>query len=355
MTLDLLFETYKAQVKETFVKQLQKEEKRKGSPPLYKEAINQLTEFGTRGKLIRGCLLLLGQKLSGGEINKNILNIALALELTHSALLIHDDIIDNDRLRRGQKTIFFQYAEKGNRIKARNPLLYGQSMAICIGDTAFFLAYKFLNEGLKDTSHQLKFKITQLYTQEIAFLATAQMQDSYFGMVNKNPTASQIIDVYLSKSARYTFSLPLVIGAVLAGAHENVTKLFWELGEHLGILFQIKDDELGLFGSPKTTGKPTDGDIKENKKTLHRFFLFQKATQPQKKKLNHIFGTDHLTSRDIKYVRFLVHSLGVIQELENIKQKHTNEIKDLMKRLKPYIKNSNLLDELFLMQESRIV
>ena len=88
-----------------------------------------------------------------------------------------------------------------------------------------------------------------------------------------------------------------------------------ELGKYLGIIFQIKDDEIGLFGEEKEIGKSVGGDIKEGKKTLYYLYLFDKALGADLKRLRKIFGNRNITRGDILFVREMIKKLGVDKEI----------------------------------------
>src|SRR3989344_4204905 len=97
------------------------------------EIVSFLEEFVLRGKLIRGTLFLLSCEMLGKELNQELIGIACGIELMHSSLLIHDDIIDNDYTRRGQKTVFAKYIDRGKKIQVSDPLHSGISLGIVSG------------------------------------------------------------------------------------------------------------------------------------------------------------------------------------------------------------------------------
>src|SRR6185437_3870747 len=126
-------------------------------------------------------------------------------------------------------------------------------------------------------------------------------------------TQEEIEQVYRYKTARYTFSLPLMLGALLAQKDATIIQQLENFGEKIGTLFQLKDDDISLFGKEETTGKPEGSDIRENKKTLHRHYLFQYASSEEKQQLQTLFGKQNLTKNDIAYVRELFNTLHIEQ------------------------------------------
>lgn len=208
------------------------------------DAIEKIRGIVSEGKTIRGSLVLLTHDLLGGQHKEEAIKVAAAYELIQTALLIHDDIMDHDAIRRGKPALHIQYKNEG--------------LALCVGDILFFLAEELLDQ----TPVQ---KISAQVFQEVC---VAQMQDVSFGLGSNVPTKDEILTLYKYKTARYTFSLPMMAGAILAGANRNMIKVFEDLGESMGILFQIQNDVLGA-----------NGDSRENKKTLARYYPMRQETE----------------------------------------------------------------------------
>lgn len=126
---------------------------------------------------------------------------------------------------------------------------------MCVGDILFFMAHELMDgTGISEMS-------ARIYQQ----VGIAQMQDVSFGLSDTVPPQKEILDLYKFKTARYSFSLPMMAGAVLAGADKKTVSQFEKLGEDLGIIFQIQNDTLNV-----------KGDTREHKKTLARFYPVQK-------------------------------------------------------------------------------
>ena len=138
------------------------------------------------------------------------------MEIIHSSLLIHDDIMDNDRLRRGERTVFAQYEQLGRGRRAADAGRFGSAMGICAGDVGYFVAGDILAPLPLDP--EVKGPLLSLVFRELAYVGLAQMQDIAFGAFDRTPARDEVIALYLYKTARYTFSLPLMAGALLGGA-----------------------------------------------------------------------------------------------------------------------------------------
>lgn len=274
-----------------------------------KDTLTRLAPFVESGKMIRSGLVCLGYEMCGGKTLEAIYPAAAAVEFIQTALLIHDDIIDRDDYRRGLPSLFFQYAQKGEKEGVVDPLHFGQGMAICLGDIGFFLAFELFSE-LK-APKDIKESILRFWSQELCYVGLAQMQDLYFGEARSDITPEDIMQLYLYKTARYSFSLPLKTGALLRIADSELLKALEKCGRAFGLLFQLKDDELGLFGSEKELGKPVGSDLKECKKTLHYYYLCQKAEVKDVERFETICGNENLSLDMVHEVRNMMKKYGV--------------------------------------------
>jgi geranylgeranyl diphosphate synthase type I len=287
--------------------------------PMGRDLCERLYAFALRGKMIRGGLVSLGCSIAkGGGCDPGEWRPAIAagaaMELFQSGLLIHDDIMDRDTMRRGLKSIFFQYAERSEGEGIRDPYHVGESLGICAGDVAYFLAFGIL--GRLEVQPAAFKEILALCARELAYVGVAQMQDIYAGAAALTILDEEVLKLYLYKTGRYTFSLPLMVGGVLAGGGQTVIGSLERLGETLGTIFQIKDDEIGLFGDTAETGKPAGSDIKEGKKTLFYGYLRRLAGPEDQDRLRGIFGNPEIGRTEVEYVRALTERLGIRGEIQ---------------------------------------
>lgn len=281
---------------------------------LGKDVAGKLLEFSLQGKMIRGGLVCLGFGLFKEYVSEEAILAAAAIELFQSALLIHDDIMDSDRTRRGYASVFHQYEKIAEQMNANDAGHVGESLGICAGDVAFFLAFELLSQLKCEPA--LHSRILALCARELSYVGIAQMADVLQGIDEKEPSEQDILKLYLYKTGRYTFSLPLVLGGMLASGDEKTIRQLETLGENLGILFQIKDDELGLFGNEIEVGKPIGSDIKEAKKTLFYHYLMAEVGRDEKAKLDSIFGNSSITPSMVQYVKELMISHGIGKKVD---------------------------------------
>lgn len=281
------------------------------------DVYGRLIELVPRGKLLRGAQVIHAYRLTArstpvpvSEIPESVWLAAIALELAHNALLIHDDIIDRDLKRRGYPSMHAQYLDRFELSQPQDSLHLAESLAICVGDVALFSSFQALAKA--EQVHPEKASLVALYTQEYIGVGYAEMEDTLFGAQVALPSQEAVISMQLHKTGRYSLSLPLLMGLELAGVEASLKTKMNSLSELLGLIYQIKDDELGLFGSEAETGKPVGADIREGKKTLYLLAFFERADQETAKHARHLFGNSSITPEEITWVQTQLHETGAV-------------------------------------------
>lgn len=336
-----MFDNYKKQISEFLGNYLDEKKETLKIIPWSSDVFPKLKTFSTQGKLIRGSLLLLGHEMFGNPQSQEAIKAAAALEINQSAILIHDDIIDQDNLRRGKKSMHKVYEEISENLKLTNPQHAGISMAICVGDIGLLLCFELLNTI--NTNYETKQKILEAYSQEMQLVGLAEIQDVIFGNSQNEPTEENILELYRMKTGRYTFGLPLVMGAQLANKKNSDSLM--KLGEMMGIIFQISDDELSIFGKEEQTGKPVGTDIIRNNKTLFRNYLFANSTSQEKEKLTRIFGNLTVSASDISFIQNEMIQKNIVkmvnEKINQLEQIALNEIHNIQvdEQYKQILKN----------------
>lgn len=287
----------------------------------------RLKTFAASGKLLRGCMVCYVYTLFTGKTPPtSVIKAAAALELTHAALLMHDDVMDQDDLRRGKPSFHSQYKQKILKHHLSDPSRFSESAAICAGDASIFLALELFN----DVRVSRKNSVYNLFAHELTLVCMGQIQDMYLQALPTNPSKSTIYATMQAKTASYSGALPLEIGSLLAGQPSKIQKDLRRLGIITGLIFQIRDDELSLTGNPTTTGKPVGSDIKDNKKTLARYYLFKYSEKKDTERLRLIFGNPKAKIADIKYVQKLYQNnrpaTAINKEIENLQKKAFKQI-----------------------------
>lgn len=217
------------------------------------EQVRALTSRG--GKRLRAALVLLGYRAFGGEGERAALPAASAMEFLQSYFLIHDDWIDDDPVRRGGPSVHIALRERYASARL------GDAGAVLAGDYAVSLAQQSL----------LRCSGAQVAAAARAF---ADLQrDVVLGqcldvLVNDAVPFSALMQrTHLLKTAAYTTTGPLLVGATLAGASDTQCAALRAFADPAGVAFQLRDDWLGTFGDPTRTGKQNDSDLREGKQT----------------------------------------------------------------------------------------
>ena len=278
--------------------------------PLGPDAGDRLLTFALQGKMIRGGLVPLGCSLAtktGVAPSRVTIAVGAAMELFQSGLLVHDDIMDRDLTRRGSATIFHQYAQAASRRADADPRHVGEALGICAGDVAYFLAF----EMLATIDAPERATLLGMCARELTSVGIAQMQDVAWGASAADVSDADILRMYTYKTSRYSFSMPLAAGAVLAGASPALLGTLEDIGETIGVLFQVRDDELGLFGDEQELGKPVGSDVREGKKTLYYARLMASAPPADRERLAGIFGNQEASAAELDFVRDRAAALGV--------------------------------------------
>ncbi|MGL4387957.1 MAG: polyprenyl synthetase family protein [Brevinema sp.] len=270
----MTFFEYADQLKPQLLSEIQRQcyELTKISLPNAKLFGDRLSEFTSRGKLLRGVFVFLVAESFGMRDNLSINKVAGAIEIAQSALLIHDDIMDNDDIRRGKAAMHKLFYEQG-KISENT----GKSLALCLGDLAIFSLFSEIS---------FSSELVTLFSKELSFTALGQAFEIEQSDFEGELYQKDILSIMEYKTAHYTFVLPFMAGAILSDQEENIKQIIQKLGVIFGYLFQIHDDELN-FLPYEITKKPSGGDIRENKKTLIRLKLCEEFPHLRK-----YFGQD---------------------------------------------------------------
>jgi geranylgeranyl diphosphate synthase, type I len=280
------------------------------------DVTRRVADFTGRGKMIRGGLVALGYLLFRDAPPQAVRRAAAAMELLQSSFLVHDDIMDRDLVRRGLPTVFQQYCEAGDADGIGDSRHFGEAMGICAGDAAFFFAFDILARIDIEPARLLRL----LHAAHATVIETcvAQMQDVYLGSIapDRPVGEDEVLRVYHYKTGRYTFTLPLQVGALIAGREGPALAALEPVGEKLGMIFQIKDDELGLYGTEEEIGKPVGSDVASGKKTIFYVYLMQAVPAGERARVAALFGGGGEGGSRVAEVRRLVESLGVRSRIE---------------------------------------
>ena len=294
-----------------------------------KESLEELKRLSKGGKRVRGYLIKLGQKLFGKD-DDSYIDIAAAIEIFQTSILIHDDVIDEADKRRGLDTINAKYAGH-----------IGISKAICIGDLGFFISYNIINNA--NISDDLKIEIMKVYSKTLYNTVNGEIIDVELPLksleYHKKMDDKLIYDIYVNKTAWYTIIGPILIGASSANASSLDKEKLMKMGENLGIAFQIKDDLLGLYSEDDSMGK-TLNDIKEGKQTIIYKYAIDHANKEEIEIINKYYGNSCVTMDENKIITDLFIKLGSKENAEKLELEYTKKGIDIINSMD--VKNKDL-------------
>lgn len=294
-----------------------------------KESLEELKRLSKGGKRVRGYLIKLGQMLFGKD-DDSYIDIAAAIEIFQTAILIHDDVIDEADKRRGLDTINAKYAGH-----------IGISKAICIGDLGFFISYNIINNA--NISDDLKIEIMKVYSKTLYNTVNGEIIDVELPLksleYHKKMDDKLIYDIYVNKTAWYTIIGPILIGASSANASSLDKEKLMKMGENLGIAFQIKDDLLGLYSEDDSMGK-TLNDIKEGKQTIIYKYAIDHANKEEIEIINKYYGNSCVTMDENRIITDLFIKLGAKENAEKLELEYTKKGIDIINSMD--VKNKDL-------------
>ena len=270
--------------------------------------VDVLGDACSGGKRIRGTLVKLGYEMMEARETEEILKLAVAVEIFQTAILCHDDIIDKSPLRRGRQSLHFRLGGDHE----------GISKAIILGDIGYFLAFQLIAKSGFGTRQ--KSRVMGIFSKMMLETAVGELldieltgkegEDSFF-------SKKEIISVCEYKTARYTITGPLMIGAVMGAAREEQVDAIKIFGQNLGIAFQIRDDINDIFYEKEGFGKEIGGDIKEGKQTLLYWYARQHADDEGREILKKYFGNSKIGKGDIGKVREVFEKSGALDYAKN--------------------------------------
>ena len=274
------------------------------------------------GKRVRPLLCLLATRLYSDNI-ATALPIARALEVFHNFTLLHDDLMDKSPIRRGQPTVYRKWND---------------NTAILSGDAMSIEAYRSL-EGIENP--QLLFKVLPFFNKMAIEICKGQQYDMDFEE-REHVSVAEYIEMIRLKTA-VLLGAALRLGALAAGAYDSDAQILDEVGQALGLAFQIQDDYLDVYGDEKTFGKPIGGDIMNGKKTLMLLYTQAKLERDDRAELDRLMqlGQEHKEER-ISGVRRLYDKAGTPiyaqHEIERLTQEASTKLRGLglkQERLEP--------------------
>ena len=244
----------------------------------------------TGGKRLRALLTLGSAKLCGYSKGSRDINLAACIELIHGATLMHDDVIDSSKVRRGKKTI---------------NTIWGNQSSILVGDYLLSRCFEMMVEDGN-------LEILKLLSSTSAKIAQGEiLQLQHKGEIDM--LEETYLKIITSKTA-ILFAAATRVGAILSNKESREKDALEFYGKNLGLTFQIADDTLDYNSELKLFGKNVGNDFFEGKITLPIILLFQKINTIEKQKLTNIFKQEKRALSDLSYTLELIKKYKIINE-----------------------------------------
>jgi geranylgeranyl diphosphate synthase type I len=280
---------------------------------------------GAGGKRLRPLFCLLGHRAGRGDLGPEITRSAAALELLHTFAIVHDDVMDRSRVRRGRPASWVELAETHRREGMRgDPASFGVAAAVLVGDLALILAdHAFLGSGFPAAR---VLPALDRYNRMRAEMVAGQYLDVLAAHSGSGGEA-EARRVAKLKSGLYTVEGPLHIGCLLADGRPEVLTMLSRYGVPLGEAFQIRDDVLGVFGDPSATGKDRDSDLREGKRTVLVARTMVLVGERDRRFIEERLGRPDLSADDVGTIRSLMEDSGALASTLQLIGELTEEAK----------------------------
>jgi geranylgeranyl diphosphate synthase type I len=249
---------------------------------------------------------------------------ASALEVFHAAALVHDDIMDNSDTRRGlpsaHKRFESLHDEESWTGSARG---FGQSSALLLGDLLLGWSDELFDAGLKSLSleaarHAARLEFNQMRTEVTLGQYLDILEEQSWRNYPEPELLTRAHRVIVYKSAKYSIEAPLAIGATLGGGTTEQVTALRDFGLPLGIAYQLRDDLLGVFGDPETTGKPSGDDLREGKRTVLIALARAKLPTNATHVIDELLGDADLTAQQVAMLQASIRDSGAVEQVERI-------------------------------------
>jgi geranylgeranyl diphosphate synthase type I len=286
----------------------------------YAELTGALEEFVLRGgKRLRPAFAYWGWRAVADDATdvSDVLLLFSALELLQACALVHDDVIDASATRRGFPTVHRAFADRHReRSWHGSSEQFGLSAAILLGDLSLVWADDIVaSADLPVDAHR---RVQRVW----ADIRTEVLGGQYLDIAAEASGAESVasaMNVNTYKTASYTVSRPLQLGAAAAADRPDVQTMFHAFGTDIGVAFQLRDDVLGVFGDPAVTGKPSGDDLRSGKRTVLLAEALERAdtSDPVAAKLLRTSIGTELSDVAVGELCQIIESVGALAAVEN--------------------------------------
>ncbi len=303
------------------------------------EILAYLEEYCLRpGKALRPLLVALGaamaQNISLEEAlsQTKVRSLMLVVELTHKRLLMADDVADKDELRNEKPAFHILLAQELSKRETYAQLDPAKLEHVCRSYTEIAgvwlqtLSFAVLEKAPftpQEREQIVKTLLRSVYERTPA--GWYILMDQGLEKLGEETSVDRFLKGLRLVTGEYTFVAPLRLGYILGGDLKEKEAAIAEFGANAGLLFQLTDDRIGLFGDPQVSGKPVGNDLREGKKTLYVQYAYQRSEGKDRETLVALLGAPEVSAQQLDWVQQLVRSTGafeaVEQDIKNVHQK----------------------------------
>ncbi|MFJ5957885.1 polyprenyl synthetase family protein [Paenarthrobacter sp. NPDC092416] len=284
--------------------------------------MGSISNLVTGGKRLRALMCYWGWRGAGGDSgDAEIVTAGCALELFQAAALIHDDIIDRSDTRRGGPSVHRRFSQLHEMNGwALDNERFGHAAAILTGDLCLsFSEESFTQIGPRAAAGSQSRRIFNLMRAEVMAGQYLDILEEVAGPVrDRSGAVDRAKSIIRYKSAKYSTEHPLALGGALAGASPELLDGYSAFSLPLGEAFQLRDDVLGVFGDPETTGKPAGDDLREGKRTVLVGFAINQAPAAESAYIDRMLGNQALGEVEVSEIRQIIVECGALDATESL-------------------------------------
>jgi len=291
----------------------------KGYHPFIGKVYSDLEEFVLRrGKRLASCSTLLTYEGYTDKVDDSILSVCVGIEIYRHCILVHDDLVDMDNLRRGGKTLHRMFMENYDE-------RFGDGTAIFLGNIAYALAMRpILDSGFPEEKVA---KSLLLLSRGYREVNESQILDLIFEYEDVDVNEWCIM---ASKRAASLFKVTVLTGAILGCAPKNDLRILEEAAVNIGYAFDIQDDIIDTFASEEQYGRTPCGDIVLGKKPLHVIYALKSKDREKSRTLRGLLGKRRLSQHDTDLIRVMIRESGGLDAAKDASKKHAEEARALI-------------------------
>lgn len=295
-----------------------------------RDVITWIEEYCLRpGKAIRPLLIALGASLAldisleDALNNPEVRSLMLSFEMTHKRILMADDVADQDELRNEFPAFHIKLEQELLKRETYQELPQSQlthfarSYTEVAGIWLQTLSFAVLEKAHFSLEKRAAITDTILkYVYERTPAGWYILLDQGLEKLSEKTSKERFLKGLELVTGEYTFVAPLRLGFILGNKQEEFASTIANFGAAAGLLFQITDDRIGLFGDPALSGKPVGNDLREGKKTLYVQYAFAAGSKVQQKRLQEIIGKSQVSAQELTEVQAMIRTLGVYEMVE---------------------------------------